>query len=71
MLIGGLAVVARGVPRLTVDIDAVVDGDGLDLDRLWEVLRDSGLEARVTEAAKLARERLALLLQHPASSHAC
>jgi len=67
MLIGGLAVIARGVPRLTIDIDAVVDAEGLDVDRLWEVLRDSGLEARVTDAAKLARERLVLLLQHPAS----
>ncbi|MFO7695403.1 MAG: nucleotidyltransferase [Vicinamibacterales bacterium] len=67
MLIGGLAVVARGVPRLTIDIDAVVDAEGLDVDRLWEVLRDSGFEARVIEAAKLARERLVLLLRHPAS----
>ena len=67
MLIGGLAVIARGVPRLTIDIDAVVDAEGLDVDRLWEVLRDSGLEARVIDAAKLARERLVLLLRHPAS----
>jgi hypothetical protein len=67
MLIGGLAVVARGVPRLTIDIDAVVDGEGLDVDRLWVVLRESGLEARIADAAKLASERLVLLLQHPAS----
>ena len=67
MLIGGLAVVARGVPRLTIDIDAVVDAEGLDVDRLWEVLRDSGLEARVIDAATLARERLVLLLRHSAS----
>lgn len=67
MLIGGLAVIARGVPRMTIDIDAVVDAAGLDVDRLWDVLSDSGLEARVTDAAKLARERLVLLLRHPAS----
>ena len=67
MLIGGLAVIARGVPRLTIDIDAVVHAEGLDLDRLWAVLRDSGLEARVTDAAAIARERLVLLLRHLAS----
>lgn len=67
MLIGGLAVIARGVPRLTIDIDAVVHGEGLDVDRLWKVLRDSGLEARVTDAAEIAKERLVLLLRHHAS----
>ena len=64
MLIGGLAVIARGVPRLTIDIDAVVHAEDLDLDHLWVVLRDSGLEARVTDAAVIARERLVLLLRH-------
>ena len=67
MLIGGLAVIARGVPRLTIDIDAVVHAEGLDVDRLWAVLRDSGLEARVADAAEIARERLVLLLRHRAS----
>ena len=64
MIIGGVAVIARGVPRLTIDIDAVVHSEGLDVDRLWAVLRDSGLEARVTDAAEIARERLVLLLRH-------
>jgi len=67
MLIGGLAVIARGVPRLTIDIDAVVHAEGLDVDRLWATLRDSGLEARVSDAAEIARERLVLLLRHLAS----
>ena len=67
MVIGGLAVIARGVPRLTIDIDAVVHAKGLDVDRLWATLRDSGLEARVTDAAEIARERLVLLLRHLAS----
>jgi len=67
MLIGGLAVIARGVPRLTIDIDAVIHAEGLDVDRLWAVLRDSGLEARVSDAAEIARERLVLLLRHLAS----
>ena len=64
MLIGGLAVIARGVPRLTIDIDAVIHAEGLDLDRLWKVLRDSELEARVGDAVEIAAERMVLLLQH-------
>ena len=50
-----------------IDIDAVVHAEGLDVDRLWAVLRDSGLEARVADAAQIARERLVLLLRHRAS----
>jgi hypothetical protein len=64
MLIGGLAVIARGVPRLTIDIDAVIHAEGLDIDRLWKVLRDSELEPRVGDAAEIATERMVLLLQH-------
>jgi hypothetical protein len=67
MLIGGLAVIARGVPRLTIDIDAVIQAEGLDIDRLWNVLRGGGFDARVADAVKLTRERQVLLLQHPAS----
>lgn len=67
MLIGGLAVVARGVPRLTIDIDAVVDAESLDVGSLWKILRDAGLEARVTDAARIANERLVLLLRHATS----
>jgi hypothetical protein len=64
MLIGGLAVIARGVPRLTIDIDAVIHAEGLDIDRLWMVLRDSKLEARIGNAAEMAAERMVLLLEH-------
>ena len=52
MLVGGPTVVARGVPRITIDIGAVVQAEGLDLDRLWEVLRASGFEPRISEAAE-------------------
>jgi hypothetical protein len=67
MLIGGLAVIARGVPRFTIDIDAVIRAEGLDVDRLWGVLRNSGFEPRVENAAEFARQRQVLLLHHPAS----
>jgi hypothetical protein len=38
MLIGGLAVIARGVRRFTTDIDAVVQGDAVELDGLMQSL---------------------------------
>lgn len=31
MLVGGLAVIARGIPRQNIDIDATVGGAGLDI----------------------------------------
>lgn len=66
MLIGGLAVIARGVPRLTIDVDVVVQAEGLDIDRLWRTLREAGFGPRVVDAEKLAVERQVLLLTHPA-----
>jgi len=36
MIIGGLSVIARGIPRQTIDIDAVVQGEGLAFDALVE-----------------------------------
>jgi hypothetical protein len=34
MIIGGIAVIARGVRRFTADIDAAVRGDQVDVDTL-------------------------------------
>ena len=36
MIVGGIAVIARGIPRQTVDIDATLWAEGLDV---GEVLR--------------------------------
>ncbi len=68
MLIGGMAVVARGVPRLTLDVDAVVQAEGLSLSRLWDALRQAGFEPRVADAERVAIERHVLLLTHPPSA---
>lgn len=38
MIIGGIAVIARGVRRMTTDIDAVVLGDTIDLSTLLRAL---------------------------------
>jgi len=34
MIIGGMALIAHGVPRLTRDIDATIWGEGLDVE-MW------------------------------------
>jgi hypothetical protein len=67
MLIGGIAVIARGVPRTTLDIDATVWAEGLDLDRVLAVFGHHGLAPRVPAARQVAIEHQALLLRHDAS----
>lgn len=67
MIIGGLAVIARGVPRQTIDIDAVIRADGLDIDTLIAAFGAAGFAPRVPDAAEFARQRQVLLLRHGAS----
>ena len=64
MIIGGLAAVARGIPRFTRDIDATIAGEGFDVDRALALLRHHGFEPRIEHAAEFARQRLVLLLRH-------
>jgi hypothetical protein len=65
MIIGGLAAVARGIPRFTRDIDATMDAEKLDVDRAlalscqtrsgssraYRLQAGSGIVAAVTTAA--------------------
>lgn len=55
MIIGGVAVIAHGVPRLTVDIDATVDASGVALDQLAVTLGRHDIEPRTEDAAAFAR----------------
>ncbi|MBI2186541.1 MAG: hypothetical protein HYU37_05380 [Acidobacteria bacterium] len=64
MIIGGLAVIARGVPRQTVDIDATIWAEGLDVDTILPALAAEGLLPRTSDAVAFARERHVLLLRH-------
>lgn len=64
MIIGGVAVIARGVPRQTVDVDGTVWAHALDLDTLFDVLGHHGLRPRIADAREFARERQVLLLRH-------
>jgi hypothetical protein len=67
MVIGGIAVIAHGVPRQTVDVDATVWGEHLDLRRLFDALAAHQIVPRIDDAEAFARERQVLLLRHQPS----
>jgi len=64
MIVGGVAVIARGVPRLTRDVDAVVWADGLDLEFLIDTLRRHQIEGRVANPVQVATETQVVFLEH-------
>jgi hypothetical protein len=64
MVIGGIAVIAQGVPRQTVDVDATIWGRETDLDGLFHKLGEHGILPRTPDARSFARERQVLLLRH-------
>jgi hypothetical protein len=64
MIIGGVAVIARGVPRLTRDIDAAVPGADNDLSDLLPAVRRQKIFPRIPDAETFARETQVLLLEH-------
>ncbi len=67
MLIGGIAVIARGVARTTRDVDATVSSEGASLDEILSVLDEQGLRPRIDDALGFARANQVLLLQHAES----
>jgi hypothetical protein len=67
MVIGGVAVIAAGVPRETIDVDAAVLGRASDLDTLIAALGRNGIVPRIDNARQFARERQVLLLRHDES----
>jgi hypothetical protein len=64
MVIGGIAVIARGVRRMTTDIDAAVRGDRLDVAMLLQALAKKRIVPRIRDAERFASESLVLLLKH-------
>jgi hypothetical protein len=64
MLIGGIAVIAHGVPRVTRDIDATIELTGNPIDLIIASMEARGIEARIEDAASFARECAVLLLRH-------
>jgi predicted nucleotidyltransferase len=67
MLIGGIAVVARGVRRLTDDVDATVWGEGVVLEELFDRLASQRIVPRIANAGAFARRNQVLLARHEPS----
>jgi len=67
MLIGGLAVIARGVPRDTDDVDATVWAEGVEIDDLLTALAEEGIAGRIPDVEAFARQSQVLLLEHLAT----
>lgn len=67
MVIGGIAVIARGVRRFTADIDAAIRGDEVDASTVLEALAKKRIVPRIPRAEEFARENLVLLLRHEPS----
>ena len=64
MVIGGIAVIARGVRRMTTDIDAAVRGDQVDVASVLRALATKRIAPRIDDAERFAAESLVLLLRH-------
>jgi hypothetical protein len=67
MVIGGIAVIARGVPRVTRDVDATLEVRQLELDELVAALRTHELIPRIPDAVEFAAQHQVLLLRHEQS----
>lgn len=64
MVIGGMAVIARGVRRMTTDIDAVVPGDAMPMEGLLRAFKKFHILPRIKDAKAFAQANLVLLLRH-------
>lgn len=67
MLLGGVAVIASGVARTTLDVDATLSGQRTDLDGLLATLARHAIEPRLSDALEFARRRQVLLARHTPS----
>ena len=64
MVIGGIAVIAHGVARQTVDIDATVLAARLDTSQILEVLAEHSIRPRIPNFLEFAEKSQVLLLVH-------
>jgi hypothetical protein len=67
MIIGGVAVIAHGVPRLTVDIDATVVAAGVSPGRVSAALARHGIHPRIPDAEAFAAAHHVFLAAHSTS----
>jgi Nucleotidyl transferase AbiEii toxin, Type IV TA system len=64
MVIGGIAVIAHGVARQTVDIDATVLTTRMDPSHILEILADYSIRPRIPNILEFAEKSQVLLLVH-------
>jgi hypothetical protein len=65
MIIGGIAVIAQGVPRTTADVDATLELPSTDAaEALILAFQEHGIEARIGDAAAFARRSQVFLMRH-------
>lgn len=67
MIIGGLAVIMRGAPRHTDDVDATVWARDSEIDELLAMLAGEGIVGRIPDIAQFAHENGVMLLTHTAT----
>lgn len=67
MIIGGVAVIAAGVPRQTIDIDVTVLGRTSEIDSVISIFARHGIAPRMADARAFALHRQILLLRHEKS----
>ncbi|MFM8532427.1 MAG: nucleotidyltransferase [Acidimicrobiia bacterium] len=68
MLIGGMAVIARGVPRVTLDVDLTIAGGVMPLPELVVALGSLDLQARIDDPIGFAEANHVVLLRHQSSN---
>lgn len=68
MIIGGVAVIAAGVPRQTIDIDATVLGREVEIDAMITAFARYEIVPRINDFREFARDHNVLLLQHVPSA---
>jgi hypothetical protein len=64
MLIGGIAVIAHGVARQTIDVDATILAHRLDPAQVLKVLEGASIRPRIADALGFAEKAQVLLLVH-------
>ena len=57
MIIGGVAVIAAGVPRETIDVDATISGRDSSIESVLDVFARHSIIPRIEDAVAFARER--------------
>lgn len=67
MVIGGVAVIALGVPRYTVDIDVTIQGKSSDPERVLGAFAKQDIGPRIEDPAGFARARQIVLALHKPS----